>query len=142
LRKLQTKLVDMPPKPDVPVGTPSSGGYGLGRSTVSPPFSPEPFVFHGGSNNLNLAYIGFVAMTNVSGPEANEALMVMVETLYVRAIALTNCHSNDRCRSLKPRRTTKAEEETQAKPSLHTSRGRVERGTLVVGARTAPGAAF
>jgi CubicO group peptidase (beta-lactamase class C family) len=90
--KMQTKVVDMPPKPDAPVGTPSSGGYGLGWGTVTLPFSPEPFVFHGGSNNMNLAYIllqpkkrlGLVAMTNISGPKANDALMAIAEALYKR----------------------------------------------------------
>jgi CubicO group peptidase (beta-lactamase class C family) len=92
IRKMHTKVVDMPPKPDAPVGTPSSGGYGLGWGTVSLPFAPEPLVFHGGSNNMNLAYIvlqpkqelGLVTMTNISGPKANDALMAITELLYKR----------------------------------------------------------
>jgi CubicO group peptidase (beta-lactamase class C family) len=90
--KLQAKVVDLPPKPDAPVGTPSSGGYGLGWGTVSLPFSPEPFVFHGGSNNMNLAYIllqpskqlGIVLMTNIGGTKANDALLAIAEVLYRR----------------------------------------------------------
>ena len=92
IRKMHTKVIDMPPKPDAPVGTPSSGGYGLGWGTVSLPFSSEPFVFHGGSNNMNLAYIllqpkkqlGLVALTNISGPPANDALKAIAEALYKR----------------------------------------------------------
>jgi CubicO group peptidase (beta-lactamase class C family) len=92
IRKLHAKVVDMPPKPDAPVGTPSSGGYGLGWGTVSLPFAPEPLLFHGGSNNMNLAYIvlqpkqelGLVTMTNISAPKANEALMAITELLYKR----------------------------------------------------------
>jgi len=92
IAKLQAKVVDMPPKPDAPVGTPSSGGYGLGWGAVSLPFAPEPLVFHGGSNNMNLAYIvlqpkqelGLVMMTNISGTKANEALMAITELLYKR----------------------------------------------------------
>jgi CubicO group peptidase (beta-lactamase class C family) len=92
IRKMHTKVVDMPPKPDAPVGTPSSGGYGLGWGRVSLPFAPEPLVFHGGSNNMNLAYIvlqpkqelGLVTMTNISGPKANDALMAITELLYKR----------------------------------------------------------
>ena len=88
--KLQVKVADMPPKPDAPVGTPSSGGYGLGWGTVSLPFAPDPFVFHGGSNNMNLAYIllqppkqvGLVLMTNIGGPKANDALMALAAGLY------------------------------------------------------------
>jgi CubicO group peptidase (beta-lactamase class C family) len=92
VRKMHTKIVDMPPKPDAPVGTPSSGGYGLGWGTSMLPFAPEPFIFHGGSNNMNLAYIllhparqfGIVLMTNISGPQANDALMAIAEMLYKR----------------------------------------------------------
>jgi CubicO group peptidase (beta-lactamase class C family) len=92
VRKMHSKVIDMPTKPDAPVGTPSSGGYGLGWGTVTLPFSPEPFVFHGGSNNMNLAYIllqpnkqlGMVLMTNVSGAAANDALMAIAEALYKR----------------------------------------------------------
>jgi CubicO group peptidase (beta-lactamase class C family) len=98
IARLQAKVVDMPPKPDAPVGTPSSGGYGLGWGTVSLPFAPEPLVFHGGSNNMNLAYIvlqpkqelGLVTMTNISGPKANEALMAITEILYKRFSADQN----------------------------------------------------
>jgi CubicO group peptidase (beta-lactamase class C family) len=92
VRKLQTKVSDMPPKPDAPVGTPSSGAYGLGWGVLTLPFSSEPFVFHGGSNNMNLAYIllqppkrfALVAMANVGGPEANDGLMAISEALYRR----------------------------------------------------------
>jgi CubicO group peptidase (beta-lactamase class C family) len=90
--RLHAKLVDMPPKPDAPVGTPSSGGYGLGWGTVTLPFAPEPFVFHGGSNNMNLAYIlvqptrqfGLVLMTNIGGAKANDALMALAAALYAK----------------------------------------------------------
>jgi CubicO group peptidase (beta-lactamase class C family) len=92
IRKMHTKVIDMPPKPDAPVGTPSSGGYGLGWGTVALPFTPDPFVFHGGSNNMNLAYIlmqpqkqfGMVLMTNISGQPADNALKAMAEMLYKR----------------------------------------------------------
>ena len=92
VRKMHTKVIDMPPKPDAPVGTPSSGGYGLGWGTVMLPFSPEPFIFHGGSNNMNLAYIllqpnkqlGMVLMTNISGVAANDALKAIAEVLFKR----------------------------------------------------------
>jgi len=88
--KLQARIVDMPTKPDAPVGTPSSGGYGLGWGTVALPFASEPFVFHGGSNNMNLAYIllqpsrqfGLALMTNVGGPKADDALMALAASLY------------------------------------------------------------
>jgi CubicO group peptidase (beta-lactamase class C family) len=92
VRKMHTKVVDMPTTPDAPVGTPSTGGYGLGWGTTPLPFASETFVFHGGSNNMNLAYIlllperqfGMVLLTNVGGKGANEGLMSVAEMLYNR----------------------------------------------------------
>jgi len=90
LRKLHTKIIDMPPRPDAKPGTPASGGYGLGWGTVTKPFSPEPFVFHGGSNQMNLAIVmlqpqsdfGMVLMTNRSGAPADQVLNAAAEVLY------------------------------------------------------------
>lgn len=92
LRKLHTKVIDMPPKPDAPVGTPSSGSYGYGWVTVTPPFAQEPFLFHGGSNEMNVAYImlqpkhdfGIVMMTNVGGQKADQAMKTLAQELYKR----------------------------------------------------------
>ena len=89
-RKLHTMVIDMPPKADAPVGTPSSGSYGLGIGQVSLPISPEPFLFHGGSNEMNLAYImlqpkydfAMVMMTNVGGDKADQALKALGAKLY------------------------------------------------------------
>ncbi len=92
LKKLHTMVIDMPPRPDAPVGTPSSGSYGLGWGRVVLPFSPEPFLFHGGSNEMNLAYIllqpkddfGMVLMTNRGGDKADQALKAAGAELYKR----------------------------------------------------------
>jgi hypothetical protein len=53
-------------------------------------FAPEPLVFHGGSNEMNLAYIilrpqvdfAMVMATNISGPVADEALRALGAELY------------------------------------------------------------
>jgi CubicO group peptidase (beta-lactamase class C family) len=90
MRKLHMMIIEMPPKPDAPVGTPSSGSYGLGIGEVTLPISPEPFLFHGGSNQLNLAYImlqpkydlAVVMMTNRGGDKADEALRALAAALY------------------------------------------------------------
>lgn len=95
LRRLHTPLVDMPPRPDAPVGTPSSGSYALGWLVADLPFGEGKFVTHGGSNNENLAYImlqpdkglGFVTMTNIASPEANAALVSVSEALFERFVA-------------------------------------------------------
>jgi len=92
LRKLHTKVIDMPTRPDAAVGTPSAGSYGFGWVTVTPPFADEPFLFHGGSNEMNVAYImlqpkndfGIVMMTNVGGREADQAMLALGEALYRR----------------------------------------------------------
>jgi CubicO group peptidase (beta-lactamase class C family) len=92
LRKLQTPVIDISPRPDAKPGTPPPGRYGLGWGTVALPFAPEPIVFHGGSNEMNLAYImmrpqadfAMVMATNVSGPVADEGLRAVGAELYER----------------------------------------------------------
>jgi CubicO group peptidase (beta-lactamase class C family) len=92
LRKLHTPVVDIPPRPDAKPGTPPPGKYGLGWGTVSLPFAPEPLVFHGGSNQMNLAYIilqpsadfGMVMGTNVGGDKPDNALKALTQELYQR----------------------------------------------------------
>jgi CubicO group peptidase (beta-lactamase class C family) len=90
LRKLHTPVIEMPPRPDAPPGTPSLGSYGFGWVTMTVPFSREPFLFHGGSNQMNVADIllqprhrfGIVMMTNVGGRKADDALKVLATELY------------------------------------------------------------
>jgi hypothetical protein len=55
-------------------------------------WAPEPLLFHGGSNQKNLAHIGFepsrdfamVLVTNISGSKADEALFSLASELYGR----------------------------------------------------------
>jgi hypothetical protein len=90
LRKLPTPVVEMAPRPDAPPGTPSLGTYGFGWLTIQVPFSREPLLFHGGSNQMNLADIflqpkhdfGMVLMTNVGGGKADDALKALAAELY------------------------------------------------------------
>src|SRR5918993_698834 len=90
LRKLHAPVIEMPPRPDAPPGTPAMGRYGFGWLTISVPFSREPFLFHGGSNQMNLADIllqpehqfGMVLMTNVGGRRAGGALKALAAELY------------------------------------------------------------
>jgi CubicO group peptidase (beta-lactamase class C family) len=87
---LHKMVITMPPKPGAAVGTPAQGGYGLGMGEVGMPFSSEPFLFHGGSNQLNLAYImlqpkydfAMVLMTNRGGDKADAALKALAALLY------------------------------------------------------------
>ena len=90
LKKLHTPVVDIPPRPDAKPGTPPPGRYGLGWGTATMPFSAEPVIFHGGSNELNLAYImlqpkldfAMVMATNVGGAKADEALRAVAVELH------------------------------------------------------------
>ncbi len=88
--QLQTIVISMELKKDAAPGTPKSGGYGLGWGVLSVPWGSNPFVFHGGSNTMNLAHIwldpahdlGMVLMTNISNPKADEALKDLAPKLY------------------------------------------------------------
>ncbi|SEB97322.1 CubicO group peptidase, beta-lactamase class C family [Rhizobiales bacterium GAS191] len=92
LRKLHTPVIEMAPRPDAATGTPAGGRYGLGWGVVNLAFSPEPFVFHGGSNGMNLAYVmlqperdfALVMLTNVGGQKADDALKALSKELYER----------------------------------------------------------
>ena len=92
VQKLHTPVIEMLPRPDAPPGTPALGRYGFGWLTITLPFSREPFLFHGGSNQLNVADVflqpkhdfGMVLMTNIGGRKADDALKALAEELYKR----------------------------------------------------------
>src|SRR5262249_30909253 len=90
LRKLHTPVIDTPPRPDASTSILSDGKYALGWGVTKLPFSPEPFVYHGGSNGMNIAYVmmqpardfALVVLTNVAGEKADQALLALAEQLY------------------------------------------------------------
>ncbi len=92
LRKLHTKVIDVPAGPDAPPGTPSRGGYAVGWGVVSVPWAEERLVTHAGSNTMNLAMawlqpsrdFAMVMATNVGGTKADAALKALAERLYRR----------------------------------------------------------
>ena len=92
LRKLHTQVIDMPLKADAAVGTPKEGGYGLGWGMVRLSFSPDAFLFHGGSNAMNYAVImvqpqrdfAMVMMTNIAHDKVDSGLRALAEVLYRR----------------------------------------------------------
>jgi CubicO group peptidase (beta-lactamase class C family) len=97
VQKLHTMIVAMPEKKDARPGTPSRGKYGLGWGEVSVEWAADPLLFHGGSNEMNLAHIwvdprrdlAMVLVTNVGGSKAEEALFALAPALYAR-FARTN----------------------------------------------------
>jgi CubicO group peptidase (beta-lactamase class C family) len=92
LKKLHTMVVSMPEKKDALPGTPSRGKYGLGWGQLPVDWAPEPLLFHGGSNELNLAHVwvdpkrdvAMVLVTNISGKRADEALFTLAPALYAQ----------------------------------------------------------
>jgi CubicO group peptidase (beta-lactamase class C family) len=92
LRKLHTPVVSMPERKEAAPGTPAKGRYALGWGEMPMEWAPEPLIYHGGSNTMNLAHIwidprrdfAMVTMTNSGGPQANEALFSLARELYGR----------------------------------------------------------
>jgi len=94
MRKLHTPVIGMPPKKDAAPGTPSHGRYALGWGELTPDWAPNPLLYHGGSNNKNLAHIwidtkrdlAIVTATNIGGPKADQALMALARELYTQSV--------------------------------------------------------
>jgi CubicO group peptidase (beta-lactamase class C family) len=92
LKKLHTPVISMPDKKDAAPGTPPRGKYALGWGQLPVEWAPEPLIYHGGSNEKNLAHIwlepkrdfAMVLVTNIGGSKANEALNALAPELYAR----------------------------------------------------------
>ncbi|RFB74082.1 class A beta-lactamase-related serine hydrolase [Herbaspirillum sp. 3R11] len=90
LKLLHTPVIDMPHVQNPEPGTPTDGKYGLGWVTAKMDWAPQPLVFHGGSNQKNLAHIwlspdkdfAIVVVTNIASQGANDALFAVAEKLY------------------------------------------------------------
>lgn len=90
VRTLHTPVISVPARPGAPPGTPPSGRYALGWGELTVPWAAEPFIYHGGSNEKNLALIllqpqhdfAMVLLTNISGRDADEALRHLAAELY------------------------------------------------------------
>jgi CubicO group peptidase (beta-lactamase class C family) len=92
MRRLHTPVISMPGKKDAAPGTPSGGKYALGWGELTVDWAPYPLLYHGGSNNMNLAHIwldtrrdfAMVIVTNISGSKANAALLALAGELYTK----------------------------------------------------------
>jgi CubicO group peptidase (beta-lactamase class C family) len=92
LKKLHTPVISMPDKKDAAPGTPPRGKYALGWGQLPVEWAPEPLIYHGGSNEKNLAHIwlepkrdfAMVLVANIGGSKANEALNALAPELYAR----------------------------------------------------------
>ena len=90
MRKLHRPVISMPAKKDAAPGTPPGGKYALGWGELTVDWASYPLLYHGGSNNMNLAHIwldtrrdfAMVIVTNIGGPKANEAFLALASELY------------------------------------------------------------
>jgi CubicO group peptidase (beta-lactamase class C family) len=95
LKKLHMPVISMPERKDAAPGTPARGGYALGWGELAMDWAPEPLLFHGGSNQKNLAHIwleprrdvAMVLVTNISGSKADAALFALAPELYAKFAA-------------------------------------------------------
>ena len=95
LRKLHTVLIPITPPVNPKPGTPKLGKYGFGWAEVTTPWAPQPLLFDGGSNGLNVAHIWFdpshdaamVLMTNIGGTRAEDGLLAAAAELYRQYLA-------------------------------------------------------
>ncbi|WP_087587092.1 serine hydrolase domain-containing protein [Nitratireductor soli] len=90
LQRIQAVHVQTPLRENPPPGTPGTGGYGLGWSSVAFDWAGKPLLTHNGSNSMNLARIvvdterdlAIVVTTNFPGAAANRAAGMVIEHLY------------------------------------------------------------
>ncbi len=90
LRRLHTRVIEMPARPDAAPGTPSGGAYGLGWGFLTLPYTRGEVMLHTGSNSMNLAMVmvqasrdfAVVVATNRTGTQADEGLKALQEALF------------------------------------------------------------
>jgi CubicO group peptidase (beta-lactamase class C family) len=92
LKKLHTPTASTGARKNVAPGTPPEGKYGLGWMELKIDFIPNPILFHGGSNEKNLAHIfvdpkndrALVIVSNVGGKKADEGFRALMKELYLK----------------------------------------------------------
>jgi CubicO group peptidase (beta-lactamase class C family) len=92
LKKLHTPVISLPEMKATAPGTPTQGKYALGWGELSMGWAPEPLIYHGGSNEKNLAHIwveprrdvAMVLITNIGGSQAQAALFTLAPELYTK----------------------------------------------------------
>jgi CubicO group peptidase (beta-lactamase class C family) len=91
LATIHAEKVRTPERPNPPPGTPAAGGYAFAWGVMKFAWTPHPVLQHNGSNGRNLAKIlvdpqsdlAVVAVTNIGGQKANEALSEIEKALYL-----------------------------------------------------------
>jgi CubicO group peptidase (beta-lactamase class C family) len=90
LTKLHTPTAPTGERKDAAPGTPPKGRYGFGWLELKLDFLPDAILFHGGSNEKNLAHIfvdpkrdqALVLATNVGGAKADEGFRALAKELF------------------------------------------------------------
>jgi len=90
LKKLHAPVISLPEIKKAAPGTPSLGKYCMGWGEVTADWADGPLIYHGGSNQINLAHIwlepkhdfAMVLATNIGGKGADEALKSLAPELY------------------------------------------------------------
>lgn len=94
LKKLHTPIAATPPGMKESPGTPKLGQYAMGWGLITYPWSDKTFLFHGGSNGMNLAWmvalpeqdLALVLMTNISGEQADLAFRELTKAIMGGAV--------------------------------------------------------
>ena len=84
----------MPERKSAAPGTPAGGKYALGWGELTVDWAPYPLLYHGGSNDMNLAHIwidtkrdfAMVISYQHQRPKANEALYKLARELYTKSM--------------------------------------------------------
>ena len=92
MRKLHTPVISMPERKAAAPGTPAGGRYALGWGELTVDWAPYPLIYHGGSNEMNLAHIwldtkrdfAIVIVANIGGQKANTAFLTLAKELYTK----------------------------------------------------------
>ena len=92
MRKLHTPVISMQERKDAAPGTPPGGKYALGWGEMTVDWAPYPLLYHGGSNEMNLAHIwldtkrdfAIVIVANIGGQKANTAFLTLAKELYTK----------------------------------------------------------
>jgi hypothetical protein len=97
LKKLHAPVIAMPEMKAAAPGTPTRGKYALGWGELPMDWAPKPLIYHGGSNQKNLAHIwveprrdvAMVLVTIIGGLKADAALFALAPALYAKFAAPT-----------------------------------------------------
>ena len=95
MKKLVTPVVSMSAASTASTTVSGAAQYALGWGSTQMAWTPYPVAFHGGSNNMNKAYIwvdterdaAIVVMANVATPNTDDVMQKLAGKLYARYVS-------------------------------------------------------